>query len=146
EFIAPDLYRKNAIAAFATHDLPTFAGWVSGRDLAVKRELGLDPGESDSDRVAAAEALGRAMAWRRLPSVDWISVTRFLADTPSRLLIVSVEDALGVTNQVNLPGTIDEYPNWRRRLPVLLEDLLRSSALSSVPAVMEASGRSSRPI
>ncbi len=123
-FIAPDLYRANALVTFATHDLPTFSGWVSGHDLTVKRGLDLDPGESDSDRVAAKEALGRAMAWRGLPTVDFLSVTRLLADTPSRLLMVSLEDALGDVEQVNLPGTVDEHPNWRRRLSVPLEDLL----------------------
>ncbi len=67
-FIAPDLYRENALVTFATHDLPTFAGWMSGHDLAVKRSLGHDPGESDSDRANAKDALARSMAWRGLPS------------------------------------------------------------------------------
>jgi len=142
-FIAPEHYRENALVTFATHDLPTFAGWLSGRDLAVKRGLGLDPGETDHDRAAAKEALGRAMEWRGLPKIDCISVTRFLADTPSRLLMVSLEDALGVVEQVNLPGTVDEHPNWRRRLSVPLEELLQSSTLRSVGSVMEAAGRAS---
>jgi len=142
-FIAPEHYRENALVTFATHDLPTFAGWLSGRDLAVKRGLGLDPGETDHDRANARGALGRAMEWRGLPKIDCISVTRFLADTPSRLLMVSLEDALGVVEQVNLPGTVDEHPNWRRRLSVPLEELLQSSTLRSVGSVMEAAGRAS---
>jgi 4-alpha-glucanotransferase len=142
-FIAPELYRENALVTFATHDLATFAGWLSGHDLVVKRGLGLDPGETDHDRAAAKEALGRAMAWRGLPNIDCLSVTRFLADTPSRLLMISLEDALGVVEQVNLPGTIDEHPNWRRRLCVPLEDLLQSSTLRSVATVMDTTGRAS---
>ena len=143
-FIAPDLYRENALVTFATHDLPTLAGWVSGHDLAVKRGLNIDPGESDADRAAAKDALGRSMAWRGLPAVDFLTITRFLADTPSRLLMVSLEDALGDVEQVNLPGTVDEHPNWRRRLSVPLEDLLGSSALPAVADIMDTSGRSSR--
>jgi 4-alpha-glucanotransferase len=143
-FIAPELYRENALVTFATHDLPTFAGWLSDHDLAVKRGLELDPGETNDDRADAKEALGRAMAWRGQPSIDWLSVTRFLADTPSRLLMVSLEDALGVVEQINLPGTIEEHPNWRCRLSVPLEDLLQSSALRSVATVMETAGRTSR--
>jgi 4-alpha-glucanotransferase len=143
-FVAQDHYRENALVTFATHDLPTFAGWLSGHDLAVKRGLGLDPGETDHDRAAAKEALGRAMAWRGLPTLDCLSVTRFLADTPSRLLMVSLEDALGVVDQVNVPGTVDEHPNWRRRLSVSLEDLLSSSTLRSIGSVMEGTGRASR--
>jgi 4-alpha-glucanotransferase len=143
-FIAQDHYRENALVTFATHDLPTFAGWLSGHDLAVKRGLGLDPGETDHNRAAAKEALGRAMAWRGLPDVDCLSVTRFVADTPSRLLMVSLEDALGVVDQVNVPGTVDEHPNWRRRLAVPLEELLQASTLRAVAAVMETSGRDSK--
>jgi 4-alpha-glucanotransferase len=142
-FIAPDLYRENALVTFATHDLPTFAGWVSGHDLAVKRSLGLDPGESDSERANAMDALARSMAWRGLHTVDWLSVTQFLAETPSRLLMVSLEDALSEIDQVNVPGTVNEHPNWRRRLPVLLEDLPASSALPAVAAIMDTSGRNS---
>jgi 4-alpha-glucanotransferase len=144
-FIASDLYRENALVTFATHDLPTWAGWLSGHDLTVKRGLNIDPGESDHDRTAAQEALGRAMAWRGLPTVDFLSVTRFLADTPARLLMVSLEDAMGAVEQVNLPGTVDEHPNWRRRLSVRLEDLPEASALPAVAEIMEATGRASRP-
>jgi len=143
-FIAPEHYRENALVTFATHDLPTFAGWLSGHDLAVKRGLGLDPGETDHDRATAREALGRTLAWRGLPNIDCLSVTRFVADTPSRLLMVSLEDALGVVDQVNVPGTIDEHPNWRRRLALPVEDLLQSSTLRSVGSVMEAAGRASK--
>jgi 4-alpha-glucanotransferase len=84
------------------------------------------------------------MAWRGLPNVDCLSVTRFLADTPSRLLMVSLEDASNEVDQVNVPGTIDEHPNWRRRLSVPLEDLLQASTLRAVATVMESSGRASR--
>jgi 4-alpha-glucanotransferase len=140
-FIAPDLYRDNALVTFATHDLATFAGWLSGHDLAVKRALGLDPGETDGDRASAKDALGRAMAWRGLPTIDFLSVAKFLADTPCRLLMVSMEDALGEIEQVNLPGTVHEHPNWRRRLRVHLEDMMDQSNLASVATIMDASGR-----
>jgi 4-alpha-glucanotransferase len=46
-------------------------------------------------------------------------------------------------NQVNVPGTVHEHPNWRRRLPAMLEDLPASSALPAVTAIMDTSGRSS---
>ena len=54
---------------------------------------------------------------------DLYSVANFLARTKSRLLAVSLEDLLGVVEQPNIPGTIDEHPNWRRRLPVLIEEM-----------------------
>ena len=122
-FIAPDHYRANALVTFATHDLPTFAGWTARHDLDVKRGLGIDPGESDGERIAALEALQRAMTWQGLPSLDYPSITRFLAKTPSRLLVVTMEDVLGLVEQVNVPGTVHEHPNWKMRLPVALNDL-----------------------
>ena len=140
-FIAPDLYRENALVTFGTHDLPTFAGWNSGHDLITKRNLGLDPGESDSERAAARDAMGRAMAWRGLSAMEYFSTVRFLAETPSRLLAVTMEDALGMVEQVNVPGTIAEHPNWRRRLPVQLEELLERSSLSAIADLMAAAGR-----
>jgi 4-alpha-glucanotransferase len=140
-FVAPEHYRENALVTFATHDLPTFAGWTSHHDLVVKRALGLDPGETDDDRTAARAALGRALAARGLPRLDFSSVTTFLAATPSRILVVTLEDALGVAEQVNVPGTIAEHPNWRRRLPVFLEDLKRERGLISVQNVMASAGR-----
>ena len=126
---------------FATHDLPTFAGWTSHHDLVVKSALGLDPGETDDERAAARAALGRALAARGLPRLDFSSVAKFLAATPSRILVVTLEDALGLADQVNVPGTVAEHPNWRRRLPVFLEDLHSVSGLSSIRDVMAAAGR-----
>ena len=124
---------------FGTHDLPTFAGWTSGHDLGVKRGSASIRAKTDSDRAAAWMRCDRAMAWRGLPVMDYPSVTRFLADTPSRLLVVTMEDVLGVTEQVNVPGTVDEHPNWRRRLPVDLDEC--GDRLAPLAAIMTEAGR-----
>jgi 4-alpha-glucanotransferase len=50
-------------------------------------------------------------------------VTEFLARTRSRLLAISLEDLLGVIDQPNIPGTVDEHPNWRRCLPLAVGDI-----------------------
>jgi 4-alpha-glucanotransferase len=77
-----------------------------------------------------------------MQTFDFLSVANYLAATPSRLLVVSMEDALGTVEQVNVPGTVDEHPNWRRRLPVSLEDLEQQNGLVALAEVMRASGRS----
>ena len=64
-FLPPESYRENALVTFGTHDLPTFAGWMRGHDLAVKRALNMDPGETDRERTAAQLALRSALAARR---------------------------------------------------------------------------------
>jgi 4-alpha-glucanotransferase len=138
-FQPPEKYRKAALATFSTHDLPTLAGWSTRHDLRVKRALHIDPGETDAERERAISALRRALAARGLRSVDFAAVAQFLAEARSRLVAVAVEDALGLQDQVNVPGTVEEHPNWRRRLPVLL-DALRGR-LAPAAAAMAAAGR-----
>ena len=141
-FHAPEHYRENALVTFATHDLPTFAGWLQRRDLTVKRDLGINPGETDDERSTAHSALGNALSQRGMHSTDFLAAAKYLAAAPSKLLVVSIEDALGIVEQVNVPGTVDEHPNWRRRLPVNLEDLQQDSGLRAVAEAMKAAGRS----
>jgi 4-alpha-glucanotransferase len=145
DFAPPESYRENALVTFATHDLPTYAGWRSKHDLAVKQALGMDAGESDEERQAAFDALGRALKVGFGEPIDFASLARFLADAPSRLLVVSMEDLLGVIEQVNLPGTIDSHPNWRRRLPVVLEKLRDQPGVLAVAGAMRAAGRGQSP-
>jgi 4-alpha-glucanotransferase len=61
------------------------------------------------------------------------------------LLVISMEDILGIREQVNLPGTTSEHPNWRQRLPVLLEDLKNQAGLMSTSDTMRSAGRASLP-
>jgi 4-alpha-glucanotransferase len=122
--------------------MPTFAGWRAHRDLAVKRALNINPGESDEDRHRALEAMGQALTRRGIEVTDFAAVAQYLADTPSRLVIISMEDLLAVREQVNLPGTVDEHPNWRQPLPVKLEDLRSHEGLTSVANIMRSAGRS----
>jgi 4-alpha-glucanotransferase len=144
-FRPPEAYARNALVTFTTHDLSTFAGWWSGRDLQEKRALGLDPGETDADRAAAQAALRAALARQRGKAGQgsgFLAVADYLAATPSRILLISMEDALGLADQPNIPGTIDEHPNWRRRLPVALEELRRHPRTRALARVLERAGRS----
>lgn len=140
-FFPPQSYRQNALVSFGTHDIATFAGWRDHHDLAVKQALGMDPGETGEQRHGALDALRQALQQHGLETADFAAVARYLADTPSRLLVISVEDVLGVRDQVNLPGTTNEHPNWRRRLPVSLQDLKNQAALRSTAEIMRSAGR-----
>lgn len=141
-FKAPEEYRKTALASFSTHDLPTFAGWRSSHDLDVKLGLNMDPGETREDRSTAYLALGSALAQQGLDDTDFLAVTRFLAATPSRLLVVSIEDVLEIKDQPNLPGTIDEHPNWRQRLPITIDELRTEPRLATLADILREMGRS----
>jgi 4-alpha-glucanotransferase len=140
-FRGPNAYREQALVTFSTHDLPTFAGWTAHRDLVVKRQLGLDPGESDEERVNARKALSAAIGRDDNSSFEFSTVAKYLASTPSRLLVVTLEDALAIAEQPNVPGTIHEYPNWRQRLPEALEDLRHNTGLTTIADVMAVAGR-----
>ena len=122
-FRSVDHYLANALVTFNTHDLSTYAGWRSFSDLKLKRSLGIDPGESDDARWHALAMLDDVLRHHGIDSHDIYSVANFLARTRSRLLAISLEDLLGLVDQPNIPGTINEHPNWRRRLPVSLEHI-----------------------
>jgi 4-alpha-glucanotransferase len=141
-FKRPEDFGRNALVTFSTHDLPTFTGWVSGHDLVVKRALGMDPGESDEDRYHAVGALWRALGLPPGAPVTFEAVVEYLARTGTRMLVISMEDALGIVDQPNVPGTVREHPNWRRRLPLDVEELFRHQPLRKTAQIVAAHGRS----
>jgi len=111
----------------STHDLPTVAGWWSGADISMRGKLGLaeekrETRERTHDRAALWEAFrevdvaGGGPPSPRLPAPAVDGAIAFTAQSPSQLALIPVEDVLGLTHQPNLPGTIDEHPNWQRRL------------------------------
>jgi 4-alpha-glucanotransferase len=118
-----DHYAANALVTINTHDLSTYAGWRSFSDLKLKRSLGIDPGESDDARWHALTMLTDTLRYHGIHRHDLYAVTEFLARTRSRLLAISLEDLLGVIDQPNIPGTVDEHPNWRRCLPLAVGDI-----------------------
>jgi 4-alpha-glucanotransferase len=127
-----DHYIANALVTFNTHDLPSFAGWRGMHDLGLKRALGIDPGESDEARRYALQMLSDALRAHDIPGDDFYAVTHFLARTRTRLLSIALEDLLGVVDQPNIPGTIDQHPNWRQRLPVAVDGIIAAIDLAAL--------------
>jgi len=140
-FRSIDHYLANALVTFNTHDLSTYAGWRSFGDLKLKRSLGIDPGESDDARWHALAMLDEILRHSAIERNDLYSVANFLARTKSRLLAVSLEDLLGVVDQPNIPGTIDEHPNWRRRLPVSIEEMTSTVDVGALKAATHERSR-----
>lgn len=116
-FLPPESYPEAALATFSTHDLPTFAGWVSGDDLKLAQTLGLKNPESRESRIAAVSDLTRlATGGHAAAPLEFSDLARFLCRTPSRLISFAYEDLIGSSTQINVPGTHLEYPNWRHRV------------------------------
>ena len=131
DFRTPRDWPADAVAMTLTHDLPTVAGWWRGADIDARAEFGLlAPGTDQSaeqrDRVHDRELLWAAFRDAGAadapgpPNDDSEAVdaaVRFVAATPAHLALIPLEDLLGLPDQPNLPGTIDQHPNWRRRYP-----------------------------
>jgi 4-alpha-glucanotransferase len=135
-FRGADYYTANALVTFNTHDLSTYAGWRSFSDLKLKRSLGIDPGETDDSRWHALAMLSDVLRRHAIDHHDLYAVGSFLARTKSRLLTISLEDLLGVINQPNIPGTVNEHPNWRQRLPVALDGIISAINVTGLETAM----------
>jgi len=129
-------YPRRALSSVATHDLPTHAGWRVGRDIDWRRDTGaLDGAEhalAMTLRMVEVEAFDAMVGG---PTGD--NAHGFLAATPSRLVAVQAEDALGLIEQPNLPGTVYDHPNWRRRLGVSAGDLARHTGVVAAAETMK---------
>ncbi|MBS0534041.1 MAG: 4-alpha-glucanotransferase [Proteobacteria bacterium] len=143
-FRLPEHYPAEALATFNTHDLATFRAWMQSSDLVFKRAIGIDPGESDDGRAHSRHMLRELLKERAEGNEDFAAVAYLLGQTPSRLVMVSLEDILGIAEQINIPGTVDEHPNWRRKVTPPLEAFEHSAALQTVAAAFKAAGRAAR--
>jgi 4-alpha-glucanotransferase len=156
-FIPPEAYPACAMAAVTTHDLPTLEGFWQGSDLALKRGLNLypaghlaeaDAATRDEDRRLLLAALrGRGLlpenAVLDASTMDLReAVFTYLAQSQAALLEVRLEDIFGVAEQQNLPGTTQEHPNWRLKLPLTLDQMAQDPEPARIAARLnEARGR-----
>jgi 4-alpha-glucanotransferase len=141
-FKRPDQYPEHAIATFNTHDLASFAGWMTSHDLRLKRDINVDPGETEDDRHRSRVTLCDTLtAMTGNHHLGFDDVAAFLAATPTRLVSIAIEDVLGVEDQPNVPGTVNEHPNWRRRWPLRLDELRSDQRLRRIAATLSCAGR-----
>jgi 4-alpha-glucanotransferase len=154
-FIGPDAYPYLALSTIGSHDLATLRGWWEGHDIELKQRCGQYPDEQEalaqrerraSDRRHLVDAI-RASGFSLPTSLDDASpwsdaigsaVHAFLARTRSAIAMVQLDDLTNELEQVNLPGTTDEYPNWRRKLSLTLEELADDERACTLMSVMSA--------
>jgi (1->4)-alpha-D-glucan 1-alpha-D-glucosylmutase len=122
EFAPPAAYPRLALACLSTHDLPTWRGFWAAREIELREKLGLvvDPQAERAERDEDRKRLERALA-REGFDTSAAGAHAFLARTPCKLVMVQPEDVFELLDQANLPGTVDQHPNWRRKLPLPLE-------------------------
>ena len=142
--LPPPRWPERSAASVSTHDLPTVPGFLRGEHVRVRASLGLlDDVPAEQSRAAAEreELMDLLRAENLLgpdPSEDdvVVAVHALLARTPCRLRLVSPYDIVGEVRQPNLPGTVDEYPNWRLPLPLTLEELRTDPRVARVVAAI----------
>ncbi len=146
-FRPPHEYPREGLACLSTHDLPTLEGWWRADDAALRQAHDLIDATaaaeqaahratereqllgylrdldllSDHEADAARHAAGNHD--NKLPPALAAATHRFVARTPSHLMAARIEDLLGENQPVNLPGTVDSYPNWKRKLPIGIEEI-----------------------
>jgi 4-alpha-glucanotransferase len=128
----PAEWPDHALGAVTTHDLPTVAGVWSGSDLLAQREAGVRINEEGS-----ATFRRHITEWSGVgddsPSSEVIKATyKTLAEAPCALLSAALDDAVAVEERPNMPGTIDQWPNWRLALPAPLEQIEQSDLAAAI--------------
>ncbi|MFJ8671545.1 4-alpha-glucanotransferase [Streptomyces sp. NPDC093589] len=152
--LGPEEWRADCLATVTTHDLPTTAARLSGEDVALRERLGLLAGPAGRERSRAryelTEWMGELTRRGLLPEgagdeeAVVRAVHRFLLRTPARMVGVWLPDAVGDRRPQNLPGTWDEYPNWRLPIagpdgrPQTLEELAASPRLHALMRELSA--------
>jgi 4-alpha-glucanotransferase len=160
--LPPERWRADCLATATTHDLPSTAARLSGEHVELRDRLGLLTRPLEVER---AEAAADTRDWLALlarlglleggggadaPSEEagMQAVHRFLAATPARLVGVWLPDGVGDRRPQNLPGTWDQYPNWRLPVadaagrPVTLEELAASPRLRALWEALRTAGPS----
>jgi 4-alpha-glucanotransferase len=135
-FRRPNEYLRCSLATVTTHDLPTLRSFWENLDIELRSALRLYPSEElerdvrearsrDRDALLAAlkdeSLLPQAYSGHAFTFELAHALHCYLARSSSALVTIQIEDLLGMTEPVNVPGTHQEYPNWQRKLSEGLE-------------------------
>ncbi len=152
----PSDYPSYALCTSGSHDLPTLDGFWQEFDLDLREKLDLYPSPESHqqqrnnrrhDRYEILVALARenlttieqanqANSGEPLDQCQAIAIQRYLARSNAMLQMIQLEDLLGECTQMNVPGTVDEYPNWRVKLSTDLEDWKSEPSIAAFAAVI----------
>jgi 4-alpha-glucanotransferase len=156
-FAPPGRYPETALCSVTTHDLPTLYGYWAGRDLEVRRRLGVYDDddrwrevvtERERDKGLILSALKSAGILREDHPADpamvpqmtpelCTAIYRYLAVTPCKLVLVNLNDVIGAMDQQNLPGTNEGYPCWMRKMAMDLQEIMADRRITELAAVLK---------
>jgi len=156
-FLSPEKYPHMALCAVTTHDLPTLYGYWRGRDIETRRSVGKYLNEAQweqqvQDRERDKRLILTALKSQGIITDDFpsdpdmipemttelcLAIYKYLALSPCKLLLVSLDDIIGTLDQQNMPGTVDSYPNWMQKSPVALEEIRAKKRFAAVAEMLK---------
>ncbi len=159
---APLFYPAQSLAVVTTHDLATLSGYWEGTDIEIRAKLGLFPSEQARITMLAERQIEKTWMLAALKSEGLLpsgmsddpaqtsamttelaeAIHQYLARTPAWMVLTNVEDVIGTRVQANLPGTLDQHPNWCRKLSVTVDELVRDARFKQLASQL----RSVRPL
>ncbi|MCV2884247.1 4-alpha-glucanotransferase [Aestuariibacter sp. AA17] len=152
-FYSPSHYPVQSMSTLTTHDMPTLIGYWHCLDLALGKDIGLYPTETilstlyhsrhqDKQRIldslhghhSIPEWMDRHVDHLGMSQELNYGIQKHMASGSSALLSLQLEDWLEMDKPVNIPGTFNEYPNWRRKLSKNLEDIFSDENVQQLAA------------
>jgi 4-alpha-glucanotransferase len=146
-FLDASAYPRLSLAVASSHDLPTVSAWWQHEDIDLQQKIGRVDSEHSmhaalTERAKDRERLAEAIGLPHGDTADEKDVVcalhAFLARTQAAVAIAQLDDITLEREPVNVPCTRDEYPNWRRRYGMELEDLAAHSLLRPIADEMNA--------
>ena len=148
-FIGAQDYPADSVAMTGTHDTATIAGWWSGRDLEWAEKLGRLPAGMSRADAESIRDWDRGLLWSTIgdgaprpapeaPEAVVDAAMAHIGKTAAALAITPLEDLLALTEQPNLPGTVTQHPNWRRRLDFPIAKMLEIAGVADRIAILNA--------
>jgi len=163
-YYSPEHYKDQSMTALCTHDMPTLRGFWHCDDLKTGQELGLYPDAEQleglfDDRLKCKQEILNSVAGHGNLSdgigrdATLVPMDKYLSESlhvhvaagSSALLSVQLEDWLQMDKPVNIPGTVNEYPNWRRKLSMNLDQVFSNEDVNHIAKrVTEVRAKASR--
>ncbi|MGB4895447.1 MAG: 4-alpha-glucanotransferase [Nitrospira sp.] len=153
---SPSAYPEQSLAVVTTHDLPTLTGYWTGEDIRLRARLGMYANEQAVQQAFEERTRDRGHILRVLNGAGLLpsgvsdqpdsvpvmtsalcrAIHVYLATSPAWVVMANLDDVIGEVTQMNLPGTVDAYPNWSRKLSLSLEELQRDERVQALAAAV----------
>lgn len=152
-FFSPSHYPIQSMSTLTTHDMPTLIGYWHCLDLELGKDIGLYPTDEILDVLYAdrhqqkqailntlhghgsvSEEVGHDVNMTGMTKALNFGMQVHMAGGSSALLSLQLEDWLEMDKPVNIPGTFNEYPNWRRKLIRNIEDIFDNHDITALAA------------